>query len=77
MYAGKTKVPLGARIRIVVSEGEPSLLGLTGRATMPHRAGCCEVGWLGVILDEESPYGRKINVHVDEIAIEDGFTALT
>ncbi len=74
MLCGKTNVPVGSRVRIVAnSEGnmcEP-FLGLTGTATTPFPRGHKGIGWIGVMLDEETIYGRKANFHIDEIIFID------
>jgi len=70
-FCGKTNVPVGAVIKIVKNFGnqcEP-FLNLIGTATHPFKNGCKKDGWIGVILCQETIYGKKFNFHIDEIEI--------
>ena len=70
MYCGKTKIPLGCEVTVVNNfEGnmDEPFLGLSGTATNPFPRGCRNPNWIGVVLHEETIYGRKFNFHIDEI----------
>jgi hypothetical protein len=69
---GTTNIPIGSKVKIIANyEGnmcEP-FLDQNGIATHPFKNGCCKSGWIGVILEKESIYGRKFNFHIDEISL--------
>ena len=70
MYCGKTRVPLGTRVKVIATNTDldEEFLGLTGCACHPFSKGCCDVGWLGVRFDRETNYGWNFNFHIDELA---------
>ena len=69
--AGETSIPLGAKVKIVKSyeKDDESIIGLTGIATHPFAFGETSKGWIGIWLDEDSEYGRKINVRETEVVV--------
>jgi hypothetical protein len=71
IFCGKTKIPIGSKVRIVKNFGnecEP-FLNCTGVATHPFKKGCIKENWIGVILDENTIYGNKLNFRTEEIEI--------
>jgi len=64
---------LGKKVKIVKNFGnvcEP-FVGLTGVLTTPFSYGCCKKDWYGVVLDDDTIYGRKLNFHIEEIIFLD------
>jgi len=61
MYAGKSKYPIGTRIRIKGLKGEDAFLN--GRkGTLTHPFGCFPIGDVGVILDESAVFSIFLGV---------------
>ena len=60
---------IGTRVKVIQNLGNPCepFLGLSGIVVEPFRFGCRKVGWVGVILDQETIYGRKFNFRVIEL----------
>lgn len=70
-YCNNTNIPVGTKVKIVRNFGnscEP-FLNLTGTATQPFRIGSQKRNWIGVILDQDTMYGRKFNFHTKEIEV--------
>jgi hypothetical protein len=71
MFCNNTEIPEGAKVRIVNNVGnkcEP-FLNLIGTATQPFRTGTQKPGWIGVVLDSDTIYGKKFNFHLKEIEL--------
>lgn len=64
---------IGSKVKIAKNifgnECEP-FLGLTGTIVEPFRTGCRKKGWVGVILDSDTIYGRKFNFELSELELE-------
>ena len=73
MFINKTHIPIGTKVKIkctiIDTEFCQDFTGLIGTATHPISRGCCKEGWIGVLFDEETEYGQKLNFHLDEIEI--------
>ena len=72
MYCGKSVIPLGSKVKIICNfEGnkDEPFVGKYGIATNPFPKGCKKQNWIGVILCNETIYGRKFNFHVNEVFI--------
>lgn len=70
-YCNNTIIPIGAKVKVVKNFGnecEP-FLNHTGVATQPYKTGSQQSGWVGVLLDNDTIYGRKFNFHVSEIEL--------
>jgi hypothetical protein len=70
-FCGKSNILINTKVRIAKNFGnkcEP-FLNCTGVTTHPFKNGCRKENWVGVILDEESIYGKKFNFHIDEIEL--------
>jgi hypothetical protein len=80
MFINNSNVPINSKIKIIKNIIDTTFcqdfVGLIGTATYPFRRGCCKEGWIGVIFDEETEYGKKLNFHIDEIEIIE-FSTLT
>lgn len=63
---------IGSKVKIAKNlfgnECEP-FLGLTGVVVPPFRTGCRQAGWVGVILDSDTIYGRKFNFQASELEV--------
>jgi hypothetical protein len=70
MFCGKTNVPIGTKVKIVKNlegnECEP-FVNCIGTATHPFYLGCKKPDWIGVLLDNDTIYGKKFNFHISEI----------
>lgn len=74
MYCGKSKIPLYAKVEIIYDEDTGagcSFLNMTGTAQHPFYFGCRKHDWIGILLDEETYYGKKINIHSSHVKILD------
>ena len=72
-FCKNTKILIGTRVKVVKNLGnkcEP-FVGMFGTATHPFKYGCCQEGWIGVILDEENIYRKKLNFHIEELYVID------
>lgn len=69
MYCGKSQIPLGTKVKIIKSEDTEFLENCTGVAMHPFYLGCKEKDWIGVLLDQETDYGKKFNFHIEEIEL--------
>ena len=72
-FCKNTNIPIGKRVRIVKNFGndcEP-FINLIGTATHPFAYGCCKKDWIGVVLEEKTIYGNRLNFHIQEIIILD------
>jgi len=63
---------IGSKVKVAKNvfgnECEP-FLGLTGEIVAPFRTGCRKAGWVGVILDTDTIYGRKFNFELSELEV--------
>mgnify|MGYP003418278569 CR=1 FL=1 len=76
---GQTNIKVGTRVKIVKNihgtQNDDCLIGRTGIATHPFASGCTDAGWIGIRMEEYSPYGTLLNMHESEIEIIDDFCA--
>ena len=67
---------LGTKVKVVRNYGnecEP-FIGLLGVVAPHSRKGCRKEGWVGVILDEKTIYGKHFNFQIDELEIVEPLT---
>lgn len=61
---------IGSKVKVAKNvfgnECEP-FLGLTGTIVEPFKSGCRKAGWVGVLLDSDTIYGRKFNFEISEL----------
>jgi hypothetical protein len=73
MFINNTNIPVNSKVKIKCTIIDTSFcqdfVGLIGTATHPFRRGCCKEDWIGVIFDEETEYGKKLNFHLNEVEI--------
>jgi hypothetical protein len=73
MFINNTHIPLNSKVKIKCNIIDTTFcqdfVGLTGTATLPYRRGCRKEGWIGVLFDEETEYGKTLNFFCDEIEI--------
>jgi hypothetical protein len=63
----------GTKVKVVKNYGndcEP-FIGLTGVVANHCRLGCRQEGWVGVMLDEKTIYGKHFNFHIEELEVLD------
>jgi hypothetical protein len=64
---------LGTKVKVIKNFGnecEP-FVGLTGVVAPPARLGCRGQGWVGVMLDQLTIYGKHFNFQVEELEVLD------
>ena len=71
MKAGRTKLKVGTKVKIINQDKEHKHLeGLTGELTHPFAFGCQGKDWVGVWLDSNNIVrGDNCNVKITEIEV--------